>query len=82
VFREPTDEDEAYIDDLYGFTGYPPEEWAVIAERSTLWVCDECVRNGYPPERAQYVHTESEHAWCVDCIEHRTAFNHAMDKDD
>lgn len=86
----PASYDDWYFSDLLSVADdSEPENWVKV-EPSMLYPCDKCadfyeVDNvEYPQQRrpAGFLNTETEEAWCLDCIEQHTWFRQQGEKDD
>lgn len=88
----PASENDWYFDELLGVADDPdPENWVKV-EPSMLYPCDKCEDfyelDDDPEPHAQkrnpaiFLNTDSEEAWCADCIELHSSLAYAASKDD
>ena len=71
------DLDGLWLDWLSIIDDSPREVWATFDVPTKFYLCDKCEDKPYP---AHYVNTETEEAWCKDCIESVYYYVEALEK--
>lgn len=81
MFREMNEKtDELWLDWLDFVTHEDRAAWAALEAPTHLFLCDKCDLHGSPAYPAAYVSTETNEAWCKDCIESIYYYCEALEK--